>query len=223
MKSFGMVIDMQYGIVYLIPIVLVTTILMLGCRRLEGKVRLYIIQSLGLALLTLAVGLTAKVNNAYWVAGLTFVGKCILIPYIFTQVIRKVTMKQEVESYVSLPTSMLLGGVLILLSYYLIPSLPFGHLEVLNQVLKAGVAIVLVGLLIMMTRKKAFTQILGLYVLDNGIFCLTIATIFEMPTLIEMGVFFELLLGALVMGIFVYRIKQTFDTVNIVPIKNVRG
>lgn len=223
MKSFDMVIDMQYGIAYLIPIVLVTTILMLGCRSLEGQVRLYIFQSLVLALLTLAVGLTAQSHHAYWVAGLAVVGKCLLIPYIFLQVIRKVTMKREVESYVSLPTSMLLGGGLILLSYYLIPSLPFCHLEVLNQVLKAGVAIVLAGLLIMMTRKKAFTQILGLYVLDNGIFCLTIATIFEMPTFIEMGVFFELLLGAMVMGIFVYQIKQAFDTVNIAPTQNVRG
>lgn len=215
--------DLQSAISYLIPLVLVSTILMLGCRRLQAKVRLYTLQSLGLVLLTLGVGLLTHSVHSYWIAGLTFIGKCILIPLILMKMIQKIKMSSEVESSISLPTSMLAGGGLILASDYLIPSLPFTHLEELNHLLKAGVAIVLCGLFMMISRKKAFTQILGLYVLDNGIFCLTIATIFQMPIVIEMGVFFELLLGAMVMGVLVYRIQQSFDSVNIGRLRKLRG
>jgi hydrogenase-4 component E len=199
----------------------------MGCRRLETSVHFYTAQSFVLVLLAILTGLLGNSAHPYWVAGISLVGKCILIPKILLLVIQKVKMKREVETYISLPTSMLIGGILILLSYHFIPSLPTNlsgeNIVTLNEILKAGVSLVLIGLFLMITRKKAFNQILGLYVLDNGIFCLTIATIFEMPFVIEMGLFFELLLGAMVMGILVYRIKQSFDTVNVVHLKNLRG
>jgi hydrogenase-4 component E len=211
-------------IAYLVPLLLVSGVLLLGCRRLESKVQVYRVQSLLLSLLTLFTGLIVHSRHTFGIAGLSFIVKCVIIPWILLRVIQKVQMKREVESYVSLPTSMLIGGLLILLSYYLIPSLPPapGGM-VFDPVLKAGISLVLMGLFVMISRKKAFTQILGLYVMDNGIFCLTTATIFEMPLIIEMGIVFELLLGALVMGILVYRIKQSFDTVNVVHLKNLRG
>jgi hydrogenase-4 component E len=208
---------------YLVPFILVSGVLLLGCRRLESTVRLYVFQSLMLSLLALLLGIISKSHHAFWVASLSVLAKCVVIPWILITVIQKVRMKREVETYISLPTSMLIGGLLIMLSYGLIPSLPLGHGEVFDQALKAGISLVLMGLFMMMSRKKAFTQIMGLYVLDNGIFCLTISSILEMPLLIEMGILFELLLGALVMGIMVYRIKQSFDTVNVVHLKNLRG
>lgn len=214
---------MKQFVSYLVPFILVSGILLLGCRRLDLKVHLYAFQSLLLTLLAFVLGVITHNHHTFWVAGLTFMGKCLVIPWIFRKVIERVRMKREVESYVSLPTSMLIGGLLILLSYYLIPSLPLGHGGVFDQVLKAGVSLVLMGLFIMMNFKKAFTEILGLYVLDNGVFCLTIGSIFEMPLIIEMGIAFELLLGAMVMGIFVYRIKKSFDTVNVAHLKNLRG
>lgn len=208
---------------YLVPFILVSGVLLLGCRRLEYTVRLYAFQSLLLSLLALGLGILLKSPHAFWVAGLSIGVKCILIPRVLLTVIKKVQMKREVETYVSLPTSMMLGGVLIMLSYGLIPPLPLGHGETFDQALKAGIALVLMGLFMMMSRKKAFTQVLGLYVLDNGIFCLIISSIFEMPLMIEMGILFELLLGALALGMMVYRIKQSFDTVNVVHLRNLRG
>lgn len=208
---------------YLIPFILVSGILLLGCRRLESTVRLYTFQSLLLSVLALLLGLTLKSHHTFWIVSLSILVKCVIIPWILLNIIKKVQMKREVETYVSLPTSMLLGGLLIILSYGLIPALPLGHGEVFDQALKAGISLVLMGIFMMMTRKKAFTEIMGLYMLDNGIFCLTISSIFEMPLMIEMGILFELLLGALAMGIMVYRIKQSFDTVNVVHLKNLRG
>jgi len=200
---------------YVMSITLVLAVLLLGVRKLKTRVLLFTLQSLGLVLALTFIGLMHHSEQALWVAGCTLVGKCIVIPWVLTQVLRKVRMKKEVESIYTLPTTMLLGGGLILLAHYLTYLLfPHeGHL--FNEVFSVGVSLVFIGLLIMMTFKKAFTQILGLYILDNGIFCLTLATVFEMPLMIEMGILFELLLGILVLGVFVYRIKQSFDTVNV--------
>ena len=59
--------------------------------------------------------------------------------------------------------------------------------------------------------------------MDNGIFCLTLATVFEMPLIMEMGILFELLLGILVLGVMVARIHQHFDSVNIDELQELRG
>lgn len=217
-------ISAHYSLIpYLIPILLVTNILMLGCRRLEKNIQLYTFQSYCLVLLILSVGMLTHSHHSLWVALLTLLGKCILIPKILMTVIRKVEMKREVETFISLPTSMLLGGGLILLSYHLMPNLQLGELAILNEVLKAGVAIALIGLFIMVTRKKAFTEVLGLFVIDNGLFCMITATVFEMPLIIEMGFVFELLLGAMAMGLLVYRVKETFNTVNVTHLRNLKG
>lgn len=200
---------------YLMSVTLVLAILMLGARKLQTRVLLFTLQSLALVLALTCIGLQHHSNQALWVAVCTLIGKCVVIPWVLMLVLQKVRMKKEVETIYTLPTTMLLGGGLILFGHYLTYLLFPQENHLFNEVFSVGVSLVFIGLMIMMTFKKAFTQILGLYVLDNGIFCLTLATVFEMPLMIEMGILFELLLGVLVLGIFVYRIKQSFDTVNV--------
>ena len=92
-----------------------------------------------------------------------------------------------------------------------------------SGLLSTSISMIVIGLFIMMTRKKAFVQILGLYVMENGIFALTIDTIFEMPHVVEMGIFLDLLIGAIVMGVWVYRIRQSFETINVEEMKELKG
>jgi len=200
---------------YAMSVTLVLAILMLGVRKLSARVFLYALQSLALVLALVFIGMLNHSAQAFWVAACTVLGKCVIIPWVLTLVLQKVRMKKEVESVYTLPTTMLMGGGLILLAHYLTFLLFPQEGRLFSEVFSVGASLVLIGLMVMMTFKKAFTQILGLYVLDNGIFCLTLATVFEMPLMIEMGILFELLLGVLVLGLFVYRIKQSFDTVNV--------
>lgn len=200
---------------YVMSFTLVLSVLLLGARKLKTKVFLFTLQSLGLVLALILIGLLQHSTQAFWVAAFTLIGKCMVIPWVLTLVLQKVRMKKEVESFFTLPTTMLIGGGLILVAHYLTSSLFAQEGHLFSEVFSVGVSLVFIGLMMMMTFKKAFTQVLGLYVLDNGIFCLTLATVFEMPLMIEMGILFELLLGVLVLGVFVYRIKQSFDTVNV--------
>lgn len=210
---------------YIIGIVLVISILMTGCRRLETMVKLFVFQSFGLVLITVFAGILNHNSDTLFVSLITFIGKCFLIPWILMFVLQKVQINREVQTYVSLPTSMLIICSVIALVFELINNIGIGkEVQVLSTGLfSTSISMILIGLFIMMTRKKAFAQIMGLYVMENGIFALTIDTIFEMPMVVEMGIFLDLLIGVLVMGVWIYRIKQSFDTINVDELRKLKG
>lgn len=214
---------MQNMFGFLIAMLVLITIIMTGSRRLKTMVRLFTLQSFCLVLIVLISGISSHKTDIFFIAGITFLGKCILIPWILVLVLSKVQIRKEVETYVSLPVSMLLVCGLTALIFYLATNIGIEK-EILSlEILTASIALILIGLFIMMTRKKAIAQILGLYVMENGIFALAIGTIFEMPMVVEMGIFLDLLIGAMVMGIWVYRIKQSFDTINVEELQKLRG
>ncbi len=209
---------------YAIGIALVVSILMSGCHRLETMVRLFIIQSLGLILVLLFAGLINNNPDIITFCVITFLAKCVLIPTILTFILQKIQINRQIETYIGLPTSMLICCVLTALIFEAVPNIGIEkEIHVLSSgLLSSSISMIIIGLFIMMTRKKAFAQILGLYVMENGIFALTIDTIFEMPQVVEMGIFLNLLIGALVMGVWVYRIKQSFDTINVEEMKDLK-
>ncbi len=209
---------------YAIGIVLVVSILMSGCHRLETMVRLFVIQSLGLILVLLFAGLINNNSGIITFCAITFLAKCVLIPTILTFILQKIQINRQMETYIGLPTSMLICCVLTALIFEAVPNIGIEkEIHVLSSgLLSSSISMIIIGLFIMMTRKKAFAQILGLYVMENGIFALTIDTIFEMPQIVEMGIFLNLLIGALVMGVWVYRIKQSFDTINVEEMKDLK-
>lgn len=210
---------------YAIGVVLVVSILMSGCHRLETMVRLFFIQSLGLILILLFAGLINNNPGTITFCAITFLAKCILIPTILMKVLQSIHIDRQIETYIGLPTSMLICCILTAFIFEAIPNIGIEkEIHVLSSgLLSSSISMIVIGLFIMMTRKKAFAQILGLYVMENGIFALTINTIFEMPHIVEMGIFLDLLIGALVMGVWVYRIKQSFETINVEEIKELKG
>ena len=209
---------------YAIGVVLVVSILMSGCHRLETMVRLFVIQSLGLILVLLFAGLINNNSHIIMFCTVTFLAKCIVIPTILMFVLQNVHINREIETFIGLPTSMLLSCVSTALIFEAIPHIGIEkEIHVLSSgLLSTSIAMIIIGLFIMMTRKKAFAQIMGLYAMENGIFALTIDTIFEMPHIVEMGIFLDLLIGALVMGVWVYRIRQSFETITVEDTKGGR-
>ena len=84
----------------------------------------------------------------------------------------------------------------------------------MGHCLPVSLAITLLGFFVMIIRKKAITQILGLLAMEDGIFLAAISTSYSMPLIVKLGVFFDILVGVIIMGIYVYRIKETFDSID---------
>ncbi len=206
----------------IIALILVSTFLILGSTRLYSCVRAFGIQSFLLASVAGIVAYSTGKNDIYIVALLTLVIKAAVIPYILIYIIREIKVKREVELYVNVSPSLIIGGVLVVISYYLIRSINIIS-ELSSFALSASMSLVSIGLFVMISRKKAIMQMLGILIMENGLFLGAISLTYGMPLLVELGIFFDVLIGVLIMGILIFRINRTFESIDTDMLKTLIG
>lgn len=206
----------------IIALILVSTFLILGSTRLYSCVRAFGIQSFLLACVAGIVAYSTGKNDIYIVALLTLVIKAAVIPYIFIYIIREIKVRREIELYVNVSPSLIIGGVLVVISYYLIRSINILS-ELSSFALSASMSLVSIGLFIMISRKKAIMQMLGILIMENGLFLGAISLTYGMPLLVELGIFFDVLIGVLIMGILIFRINKTFESIDTDMLKTLIG
>ncbi len=206
----------------IIALILVSTFLILGSTRLYSCVRAFGIQSFLLACVAGIVAYSTGKNDIYIVALLTLVIKAAVIPYIFIYIIREIKVKREIELYVNVSPSLIIGGVLVVISYYLIRSINIIS-GLSSFALSASMSLVSIGLFVMISRKKAIMQMLGILIMENGLFLGAISLTYGMPLLVELGIFFDVLIGVLIMGILIFRINKTFESIDTDMLKTLIG
>lgn len=205
----------------LMTLLLVVTFMMLGSKRLRPCVRLYALQSLLIASIATSVAASTGLAHIYLVALLTSAVKVIAIPYILLYIIREIRVQREVELYVNVPSSLMAGGGLVLLALYI--AQPIAGDAVMREGLTISLATFLIGLFMMVSRKTALAQILGLLVAENGLFLAAVVLTSGMPLIVELGIAFDALVGVIIMGVLVFRIKRTFDTIDTGSLRNLIG
>jgi hydrogenase-4 component E len=206
----------------LIAMILVSTFMILGSTRLYSCVRAFGIQSFLLACVAGIVAYSTGKDDIYIVALLTLILKAAVIPYIFLYIIREIKVTREIELYVNISPSLIIGGVLVVISYYLIRSISIIS-ELSSLALSASMSLVSIGLFIMISRKKALMQMLGILIMENGLFLGAISLTYGMPLLVELGIFFDVLIGVLIMGILIFRINKTFESIDTDMLKTLIG
>jgi hydrogenase-4 component E len=139
------------------------------------------------------------------------------------RVLHAVHIRREVELVLSTRSALLLAMVGVLLAYRAAGSLNLPGAVPSQHALPVAVALVLIGLGLMIGRKKALSQIAGLMVMENGVYLAALVATLGLPVAVELGVFFDLLVGVLLLGVFAYRINQTFDTINTDRLRALRG
>jgi len=202
---------------------LVFQLLLVVQRMLLTNIRLFALQS---ALLAAVAGTVAYFYNAthvYIVAVLTILGKVIFLPWLLDRQVRRIGITQEIEPLLNAPTSMLLCGGLTLLGY--IVARPFTALERLgNNTLGIAMTLVLTGFFLMFNRRKAITQVLALLAVENGVMLAAVAlATYGMPLVVELGIFFDVVVAVMVLGILVYRIRESFDSMDTSKLNQLKG
>jgi len=205
----------------IIALILVSTFMILGSTRLYSCVRAFGIQSFLLACVAGIVAYSTGKNDIYIVSALTMIVKAAIIPYIFLYIIREIKVKREVELYINVSPSLIIGGALVVISYYLIKSINISELS--SFALSASMSLVSIGLFVMISRKKAIMQMLGILIMENGLFLGAISLTYGMPLLVELGIFFDVLVGVLIMGILIFRINKTFESIDTDMLKTLIG
>ena len=161
--------------------------------------------------------------HVYVVVVLTLVGKVAFLPWLLDRQVRRMNIVQEIEPLVNFPTSMLICGGLTLLGYLV--ARPFTSLERLgNNTLAVAITLVLTGFFLMINRRKAITQVLALLTVENGVMLAAVAlTTYGMPLVVELGIFFDVLVAVMILGILVYRIRETFASMDISKLSQLKG
>lgn len=204
--------------------VLGAVMIMSLCSRLVTLVYVYAFQSLLLAAIAFFASYTPHAHHLIWMVYLIIIVKVVVIPYVFLRIIKTLTIKKEVEPYVSQLASPLVASGLVILAYYSQQYVLQLHEGVVfSHCLSISIAVILIGFFLMITRKKAVTQMVGLMTMENGVFLCAMVLTSGMPMIIELGVSFDVLMGILIMGIFVFRIRETFASIDTSKLNSLRG
>jgi hydrogenase-4 component E len=204
-------------------LMLVVQLLMIAQRMLLTSIRLFAIQSLLLASIAAVVAYHHKASHVYIIAGLTVLGKVIFLPWLLKRLVRRIQIHQEIEPVLNAPTSMLICGGLTLLGY--VVARPFTSLERLgHNTLAIALTLLLTGFFLMINRRKALTQVLALLTVENGVMLAAVAlTSYGMPLVVELGIFFDVLVAVMVLGILVYRIRESFASMDTSKLNQLKG
>jgi len=162
-------------------------------------------------------------NIDLWViAGITIVVKAILLPWVLIGVVKRINIGREIEPVIPINVTLLFAAGIVVLAFHLSASLGSVRQAITGNALPVGIALILLGVLVMASRRKALVQMVGLFASENGIFFTAMAISQGMPLIIEIGVILDVVLGALVMGIFVLRVRSSVDT-DIADLESLKG
>lgn len=195
-------------------LMLLTSVMAMATTRMKPLIDLFSLQSIFLAALAFTVAWSSDTPHIYIMCALTVALKVIAMPRMLTYIMSKIHVDKEVELSVGIPGSLLASGLLIILSYYITEPLLTSIETVERNCLALSVSIILIGLLMMSTRRKAITETVGLLMMENGLFLGALALSHGMPLIVEIGAFFDVMVAVIIIGIFAYRINRSFDSVD---------
>jgi hydrogenase-4 component E len=205
--------------------ILVTAFLIVSSKNLAFYVRLFALQSFLLGGISLLIVVGYGETHILIAAVLTIAIKGLVIPYVLKNVIEQIRVQKEVEFSINITVSLIICGAIVILSNSVAqPILVVQPADSLlsARVLPISIAMMLIGLFIMMSRKKAVTQIIGLLTMENGLFLSGLSITYGMPLIVEVGIFFDILVAALILGMFVFRINKTFETIDIAALRSLK-
>lgn len=202
--------------------ILLTAIAMNALSRLESYVRAYTFNSWLLALLIAIVAFMIGGTHLYIASLTTLFSKGIVIPLLLKKIVRQMKVTHDVEPYISNTLSLTISGILVAVVY---TSLSEGIFVTgfSKNVLQISIAVILIGLFIMITRRKAITQVIGLLFMENGLFLAGFSLTFGMPIIVELGVLFDMLMGVIILGIFSVQIKRAFASADLDKLTILKG
>jgi hydrogenase-4 component E len=219
--------DLQFGdriVTLLAALVLVLQIAMVAQCWIVAHIRIFAAQSFFLSLIAATIAWYNHAPHIYIAAALTLVVKVILVPILFERLVERMEIQREIEPIVNVPLSVLISGGLTLVGYVVAESFyrP-GAAGLGHNALAVAISLFLIGFFTMINRRKALAQVLALLSLENGLFLAAISLTYGMPLIVELGVLFDVLVAAMVLGILVYRIRETVESMDVSRLRRLRG
>ncbi len=188
---------------------------MLAQRKVISLINLFMVQGAVLTMSTLVVALTTHQSHLLYSAALTFILKVVALPLILHRLIRQLSVKWDVETLINIPTTMLVGIALVIISFNV--AQPISQLSgtITRATIGIALACVLLAFLMMITRSKAVPQVSAFLAMENGLFFAATSATYGMPMVVELGIALDVLVGMVILGVFFFQIREQFDSLDI--------
>ncbi|HYT76672.1 MAG TPA: hypothetical protein VEL79_18085 [Vicinamibacterales bacterium] len=202
---------------------LVTAYLMVGQKALFTAIRLFGVQSLFLGIVATTIAIASGRHELFVTAALTIALKTVLIPWFLMRVIDRIGIHREIEPVLNVPASLLICVGLTVVGYRVSTGFPEGASGVSHHLIGVALSMLFIGLFVMVTRKKAITQMLALLTVENAVFLVAVGVTSGMPLVVELGISFDVILAVLILGVLVQRIVDRFESMDVSRLSKLKG
>ena len=203
-------------------LLLFTMILIVAATQIYRAIYAVAAQSLLIAAAGAVLAASTGDVDLWVIAGITLAVKAVVLPWVLHRVVQRMNVRREVEPVIPVAATLALTVAVVVLSFQLSASLGSVGQAITGNALPVGIALTVLGVLVMATQKTALTQMVGLFASENGVFFTAMAVTQGMPLIIEIGVILDVILAALVMAIMVLRVRSTVDA-DIADLDELRG
>jgi len=204
-------------------LLLVFTYLMVIAKRMPALIRSFRYQSLLLFLATFLAATQEKAMELYLVSGMVVLLKVFLIPHFLNLTGRKIKVDENLGLFVNAQLSLVIALILTCGAWILSAHLGFGYRSLQAAAVTVAFSVIFVGAFLMISRMKAFTQVVGILVMENGIFLFASSVSGGMPFIAEIAIFFDVFISVVIMGIFVFRINKLFTHIDVNRLSELKG
>lgn len=205
----------QQAVLMLAALVLFTAFAMLAQRSLFTLIQVFAWQGTLLALTTALVASTSGQYHLYFSALLTLALKVFFIPWLLRRLVVRLDIVRDVEPVMNTTVVMFIAAALVAFSYYIVLPVAALSAQLTRNTIAVGLSVVLLGMLIMISRRKAVTQVIGFMTMENGLFFTAVAATYGMPMVVELGIAFDVLVAAVLFGVFFFHIRSSIESLDV--------
>jgi hydrogenase-4 component E len=195
----------------------------IAARHVSDYWRMFAAQSLALALIAAIAGFVTQTIDLYVLAVLTVIVKAGIIPLILKGTAERLHLQREVRLYLNLPASLVIGAILTLVAFFVSSSLIDVGARVNQPPLAMSLAVMLIGLFVLSSRRHAIAQVVGFLTLENGLFAGVVSIARDMPLIVEFGILFDVLVAVIVMGLLVTLLQREAISADTFELRRLRG
>jgi hydrogenase-4 component E len=195
-------------------LILLLAFAMISQRRIVSLINLFMMQGVALVVTSFLLGYVTHQPDLYISGTLTLALKVVFIPWMLHRLIRRLNVRWDVETLINIPTTMLVGIGMVIFAFSL--ALPVSRLSssIAGGSLGIALACVFLSFMMMITRSKAVPQVIGFLSMENGLIFAATTVTNGMPMIVEFGIALDVLVGVLILGVFMFQIRERFDSLD---------
>ena len=201
----------------------ISGLLLVWLKSIMTAIKILSLQSFFLGIAGLILAWQTGVVEMYVMAALTIMVKAILIPAILDSTMRRINIKREAEKFIGREVSLLCAAGLVVFSYVITRKLDVIMSGVAHPFLPNAISMLLIGLFVMITHKKAIMQGIGLIMIENGLFLFALTASEGMPFMVEIGIFLDVFVSVILISLLSYRMDQTFKSISTDWLSKLKG